>query len=34
MSILPDKMERVRPTANVDGIETDSSDLDQNLVLA
>ena len=34
MSILPDRMERVRPTANVDGIETDGSCPDQNLVLA
>ena len=34
MSILPDRMERIRPTGNVDGIETDGSSLDQNLVLA
>ena len=34
MSIIPDWIKRVRPTRNVDGIDTDGSGPDQNLVLA
>ena len=34
VSILPGGSERIQPTTNVDGIETDGSGPDQNLVLA
>ena len=34
MSILSGRMEPVRPTANIEGIDTDCSGLNQNLILA